>query len=119
MALAQDLLDGSGNGQNRTEGRENGPRPDEKIYDLVDVISVPTAEDGLNARSGISPTAGKIHDLVDVVKDDYLVVSCDKELEAAVMKKVSEITERITRELVPDIAERVIREEIEKLKGQG
>lgn len=119
MTVAQDLLDRGGDRQSRTEGREDGPRPDEKVFDLVDVISAGTAEEDGDARSMIDPPAGKIHDLVDVVKDDYLVVSCDKELEAAVMKKVSEIAERITRELVPDIAERVIREEIEKLKGQG
>ncbi len=112
-------MDKYGDRQSKTAGRDDGPRPDEKIYDLVDVISTGTAEGDGDAGSRISPPAGKIHDLVDVVKDDYLVVSCDKELEAAVMKKVSEITERITKELVPDIAERVIREEIEKLKGQG
>ena len=119
MAVARDLFDKGGDGQIKTAGRKDGPRSDEKIYDLVDVISAGTTGAGTDAGNGISPPAGKIHDLVDVVKDDYLVVSCDKELEAAVMKKVSEITERITRELVPDIAERVIREEIEKLKGQG
>ena len=118
MTVEQDLLDKYGDRQSKTVGSDDGPRPDEKIYDLVDVISAGAAEDGAEARSGIGSPSGQIHDLVDVVKDDYLVVSCDKELEAAVMKKVSEITERITRELVPDIAERVIREEIEKLKGQ-
>jgi hypothetical protein len=32
------------------------------------------------------------------------------------MKRVSEIAERIAKEIVPEIAERVIREEINKLK---
>jgi hypothetical protein len=33
------------------------------------------------------------------------------------VKKVSEIAEKVTREMVPGIAERIIREEIEKLKS--
>jgi hypothetical protein len=33
------------------------------------------------------------------------------------MKRVEEIIEEIAREVIPDIAERVIREEIEKIKA--
>jgi hypothetical protein len=32
------------------------------------------------------------------------------------MKRAAEIAEKVAREVIPDIAERVIREEIEKLK---
>jgi len=35
-----------------------------------------------------------------------------------VTKRIDEIAERIAREIVPVVAERVIREEIEKLKKQ-
>jgi len=37
-------------------------------------------------------------------------------LQEEMMKKVEETAERIARELFPGIAERIIREEIEKLK---
>jgi hypothetical protein len=40
----------------------------------------------------------------------------DTGLHDEIMKRAVEIAERIAREVVPDIAERVIREEIEKLK---
>jgi hypothetical protein len=116
----QDLLDKSSDMQSKAVSGETAgrmPPAGGKIYDLVDVVSTEGASDTGPVESEHIPPDRKIHDLVDVVKDDYLVVSCDKELEAAVMKKVAEITERITRELVPDIAERIIREEIEKLKG--
>jgi len=119
MTVMQDLPDSNSKMQSKAAMGETGlmPPAGEKIYDLVDVVSAEGASGAGPIENRIVPPDRNIHDLVDVVKDDYLVVSCDKELEAAVMKKVSEITERITRELVPDIAERIIREEIEKLKG--
>jgi hypothetical protein len=84
----------------------------------LDVISAEASSEAADGTDHASVLPGKkIHELVDEVKADYPTVSSDRELEAAVMKKVYEITERITRELVPDIAERIIREEIEKLKG--
>jgi hypothetical protein len=122
MAVAQDLLEKSGDRQSSLSGTEKAaehlPPSDKKIYDLIDVISVEASSEAANVTDNARVLPGKkIHELVDEVKADYPTVSSDRELEAAVMKKVYEITERITRELVPDIAERIIREEIEKLKG--
>jgi len=123
MAEAQDLFEKGGDGQSGMGGTEKTaghlPPSDKKIYDLTDVISAEASREaaGGTGHSGILP-GKKIHELVDAVNDGCPAVPSDGELEAAVMKKVNEITERIARELVPDIAERVIREEIEKLKGE-
>ena len=61
---------------------------DDKIYDLVDVID----EEG---KEAILPVG---------IPDDEI------------REVVSKVAERIARELFPGIAERVIREEIDKLK---
>lgn len=122
MTEAQDLFEKSGDRQNGVSGTEKTaehlPTSGNKIYDLIDVVSIEVSSEAAEGIDNARVLPGKkIHDLVDEVKDDYLMVSSDRGLEAVVMKKVYEITERITRELVPDIAERIIREEIEKLKG--
>ncbi|KFZ44556.1 hypothetical protein KD27_05550, partial [Smithella sp. D17] len=54
----------------------------------------------------------EIYTLVDVIEDSQTANNLNEEI----IKRAAEIIERITRELVPEIAERVIREEIEKLK---
>lgn len=61
---------------------------DDKIYDLVDVIEEPTER---------------------ILQTDTL----DEEEITAV---VSKIAERIAREMFPSIAEKIIREEIDRLK---
>ena len=69
----------------------------------------------------------KIFDLVDVIEEDvdHVSVGMDKKPKVAVvnmglqdeiLKRVTETAERVAREIMPDIAERIIREEIEKLK---
>jgi hypothetical protein len=40
----------------------------------------------------------------------------DAGLRDEIMKRASEIAEKISRDIIPSVAERVIREEIEKLK---
>jgi hypothetical protein len=59
----------------------------------------------------------KIYDLVDVVEEAPHGGSLDHELDDEIVRRVSEIAEKIAREIVPGIAERLIREEIEKLKS--
>lgn len=54
----------------------------------------------------------EIYTLVDVIEDSQTANNLNEEI----VKRAAEIIERITRELVPEIAEKVIREEIEKLK---
>ncbi len=85
--------------------------PVENIIELTDEIldddlGTTADKDGRVLREG-----EKIYDLVDVVEE---VPHC--KLNGEIAKKVSEIAEKIARELVPEIAERVIRKEIEKLK---
>ena len=58
-----------------------------------------------------------IYDLTDVIEDSH-ETSLPDELNNQVMETVSDITERIAREMFPAIAERIIREEIDKLKHE-
>lgn len=57
-----------------------------------------------------------VYDLVDVVEEPRIDAIVGGRLQDEIMKKVSEIAERVAREQFPAIAERVVREEIENLK---
>jgi len=70
------------------------PQPGEKIHDLVDVV-----EKGFSEKTAVK-------DLPDQQREMFV-------------REIRDVAERIARELVPAIAERVIREEIEKLKKVG
>ena len=50
--------------------------------------------------------------IVDVIEDSQMANNLHEEI----IKRATEIIERIARDLIPEIAERVIKEEIEKLK---
>lgn len=54
----------------------------------------------------------EIFTLVDIIEDTQ---NADK-IYDEILRRTAQIVERITREMVPDIAEKVIREEIEKIK---
>ncbi|MDQ5985339.1 MAG: hypothetical protein CSYNP_01048 [Syntrophus sp. SKADARSKE-3] len=69
----------------------------------------------------------KIFDLVDLIEEEVgeQIVGIEKRPKVAVvnmgmqdeiLKKVAETAEKVAREIIPDIAERIIREEIERLK---
>ncbi|NPU83816.1 MAG: hypothetical protein HPY65_04945 [Syntrophaceae bacterium] len=100
------------------EGMPEGRR----VIDLVDVL-----EEGVSVFSGREAPSPherasaaeprKIHDLTEVVKDIPVRAVADPALREMVLQHVSEIAERLAREMIPGIAERVIREEIEKLKA--
>ncbi|MCL2669047.1 MAG: hypothetical protein FWE89_00050 [Syntrophaceae bacterium] len=96
-----------------TEGRVL--KPEDRIYDLVEPLS---EADGVSAAGGTS--AGRIFDLVDVVdvveKKPPKMALVDVGLREEIAKRAGEIAEKVAREMVPGIAERVIREEIEKLR---
>ncbi|HPK54153.1 MAG TPA: hypothetical protein PK114_06795 [Smithellaceae bacterium] len=92
---------------------------DDKIYDLTEVY------EERNGRSSqevivvdgrgyerIAKDNTRIYELVDVAEDQPVPVSVNEEI----VKRTTEIAEKIARELIPEIAERVIREEIAKLK---
>jgi hypothetical protein len=55
----------------------------------------------------------EIYTLVDVIDDNQTQDKIQKEIIA----RSEEIIERIARKIVPEIAERIIKEEIEKLKN--
>ena len=86
----------SGQGRSATDGRN----PQQII-----VI------DGRGYECGTS-NGEKIHDLTEVVEHNQLVSQIDD----VVMKRAVKIIERIARDVIPDIAERVIREKIKKIK---
>ena len=73
-------------------------RPGEEIYDLIDVV-----EEG-------------IREFVDLPEKRTMVALVNPNIQEEMIRKVTETTERIAREMFPAIAERVIREEIDKLK---
>lgn len=73
-------------------------KPGEMIFDLVDVVEEEKNEVGIAAEK----------------KTKVAVVNMG--LQDEILNRVTETTERIAREIIPEIAERIIREEIEKLK---
>ena len=58
----------------------------------------------------------KIYDLVDVVEEDPEGILQADPLDDEIVSVVSKIAERIAREMFPSIAEKIIREEIDRLK---
>jgi len=54
----------------------------------------------------------KIYDLTDVVED----AGSSNKLNEEIIKRATQIAEKIAHDIMPRIAERVIREEIEKIK---
>ncbi len=101
-------------------------KPDDRIYDLVDVVDENAGAETKHDREiividgrvyeRVSRPGNEVHDAVDAVETGSGGYFHDPGLNDEVMKKVSEIAERIAKEIVPQIAERVIREEINKLK---
>jgi len=101
-------------------------KPDDRIYDLVDAIGdeggTETKQDReiivIDGRvyERVSKPGDEAHGLVDTIEKDSGGSLYDAGLSDEIMKRVSEVTERIAKEIVPEIAERVIREEIGKLK---
>ena len=102
-------------------------KPQDKIYDLVEIIDdhegAETKQDReiivIDGRvyERVSKPGDVDHDLVDGIETDSAGSLNDVVLNDEIIKRVSEIAEKIAREMVPGIAERVIREEIDKLKG--
>jgi hypothetical protein len=89
-------------------------KPEDRIHDLVDILNTaPGFREDLAERK-VGPE--KIYDLVDVVERKPRMALVDTGLHDDIMKRAAEIAEKVAREVIPDIAERVIREEIEKLK---
>lgn len=100
-------------------------KPTDRVYDLVDVLEGP--EEGKGEQEIIvidgrgyerTPKPGeRVYDLKDVLEGGESPLRAGA-MEEEIRKIASETAERIAREIIPGIAERVIREEIEKLKGE-
>jgi hypothetical protein len=92
---------------------------DKKIYDLTEVYEERNGRNNqevivVDGRGyeRISKNNNDIGDLSGVIEDRKTTSLLNEEI----VRKATEIAERIARELIPQIAEKVIREEIEKLK---
>jgi carbon monoxide dehydrogenase subunit G len=104
----------------------SGSAEDKKIYDLTEVYednngSGLKLSDSRNNQEVIVVDGrgyervtrdNNIHNLADVVED----TNSSNKLNEEIIKRATEIAERIAREIMPEIAARVIREEIEKIK---
>jgi len=101
-------------------------KPDDRIFELVDTVNDNSSLevkqdreiiviDGRVYERMLRPE-DKVYDLVDILEKGSGEPHRDSNLNDEIMKRVTEITQRIAREIVPEIAERVIREEIDKLK---
>lgn len=101
-------------------------KSDDMIYDLHDMAGDDAVNDAKKDRE-IIVIDGRVYERV--LKPDDAVYGLtdaagkgsggfmyDPGLNEEIMKTVVETTNRIVKEMVPEIAERVIREEIEKLK---
>jgi carbon monoxide dehydrogenase subunit G len=109
----------------KMDGR-SGSAEDKKIYDLTEVYednngSGLKLSDSRNNQEVIVVDGrgyervtrdNNIHNLADVVED----TNSSNKLNEEIIKRATEIAERIAREIMPEIAARVIREEIEKIK---
>lgn len=67
--------------------------------------------DGMVLKKGT-----KVYELTDAVEESSVTDEQDDILHEQILKAVSEVSERVAREMFPRIAERIIREEIELLK---
>lgn len=97
----------------------NSAADDKKIHDLTDVYEERNGRNNqeviiVDGRGyeRIAKDGKDIHDLIDVIEDRQVATNLQEEI----IRRATQIAERIARELVPDIAERIIREEIKKLK---
>jgi hypothetical protein len=90
-------------------------RPGEVIYELVDVVEEPSDPEFavVAAESGplVMPVGKKemSSDISDIMTGMMTDETC---------RMIATTVERVAREMIPAIAERVIREEIEKLKSE-
>lgn len=89
-------------------------KPSDKIYDLIEVVFASKSAGESAERKNVKQEI--IYDLVDVIEKRPKMAVVDTGLHDEIMRRAVEIAEKIAREVIPDIAERVIREEIEKLK---
>jgi hypothetical protein len=90
-------------------------KPEDRILDLLEVLEDSPVFPAERFPDG-KQSPGRIYDLVDVVEKKPKMAFVDAGLHEEIMKRAAEIAEKVAREVIPDVAERIIREEIEKLK---
>ncbi len=91
-------------------------KPEDKIHDLVDILDTVSGfrgEDPGERRDG-PEIIHELVDVVDVVERKPRMALVDTGLHDEIVKRAQEIAEKVAREIIPDIAERVIRE-----RGEG
>jgi hypothetical protein len=93
-------------------------KPEDRIHDLVDILDAVSGfrEEAPRERRDGPEIIYDLVDVVEVVERKPRMALVDTGLHDEIMKRAQEIAEKVAREIIPDIAERVIREEIEKLK---
>ena len=101
-------------------------KPDDRIHELVDVIDDNAGAETKHDREiividgrvyeRVSGQGDEVHDIVDAVEKGSGGYLHDPGVNDEIIRRVSEVAERIAKEIVPEIAERIIREEINKLK---
>jgi len=101
----------------------------DKVYEMTDIVEDPDSLpkevphevliiDGRGYKKA-SQSEKKIYDLFDIVEEKLLAEQPKVLPEDEMMKKIVETVERMAREMIPEITERVVREEIEKLKKEA
>jgi carbon monoxide dehydrogenase subunit G len=89
-----------------------------KIFDLTDVYE---DRNGRNNQEVIlidgrgyekNAKVNNLHDIVNEVEEKRL----ESQLNEEIIQRTTAIAEKIAREIIPEIAERIVREEIEKIK---
>ncbi len=113
MAVTKGLPGEDSNRVMMIEGRML--KPEDRILDLAEVLEDSSVSPAERLPEG-KPRPERIYDLVDVVEKKPKMAFVDAGLHDEIMKRAAEIAEKIAREVIPDVAERIIREEIEKLK---
>jgi hypothetical protein len=113
MTMREELSGGDGKGTMMIEGRVL--KPQDVIHDLLDRLDDSSGFPG-QGLPGRRAGHEKIYDLVDVIEKRPRMAFVDTGLHEEIMKRATEIAEKVAREIIPMVAERVIREEIEKLK---
>ncbi len=111
------------------EGRLVGVRllrPEDRIFDLVDRVEDPASEGRTNHE--IMVIDGRVYERVSrngKVGGDMLEASRDKgvvfdeiRLREEIARQVGDVARQVAREMFPGIAERIIREEIARLKQE-
>jgi hypothetical protein len=102
--------------------QDAGRVQNKKIYELTELCDEQNGQVHQHADRGKNEQVRNgraddqpIHDLTDVIEE----VPSANQINELVLTRVTAMIEKIVREAVPGIAERVIREEMEKLKRDG